>query len=87
MASEITATFHQRRIVHLLTSGSRMSLRRAWAAAGYNPSHNSSWSQLLASPVICQLFGEAIAAGRPVPWKQEKRIFKAVVEQDVRALS
>jgi hypothetical protein len=80
-------TERQRRIVELLTSGSRMSLRRALRHAGYGYSHHSAWPQLLASPAIVSLFAEAIEAGRPLPLKHSDRILAAIANADAAALA
>jgi hypothetical protein len=83
----LDATDRQRKIVALLTSGSRMSLSRTLRHAGFAPSHHSSWEQLLASPAIVSLFAEAIEAGRPLPFKHADRILAAIVNADAEALA
>jgi len=83
----LEATDRQRKIVDLLTSGSRLSLSRALRSAGYDRSHHSAWPQLLASPAIVSLFAEAIEQGRPLPFKHADRIIAAIAAQDVGALA
>jgi hypothetical protein len=84
--ADVIPTPRQKKLVALLTSGVRMSLRRAWASAGYDRSHNPAWDQVLRSPAIVSLFAAAVDQGKPLPPKQANRIMVAICEHELKAM-
>jgi hypothetical protein len=73
-----TPTYRQFCLTQYLTNGTRTSLRRACIASGYSRGRTESWAGLLADKGIVQLFADALAEGRPMPWGREDQVREAV---------
>jgi hypothetical protein len=79
-------SYRQACLVEALTSGTRMSLRRACIWGGYSRGRQESWSGLLQDRGIVELFRIAIAEGKALPPAGADRIIEAVAKLDAEEL-